>query len=106
MCIGTPMQMLETGEFAARCVADGREAMVDLSLVGPQPKDTWLLVFLGAAREVLTPEDAARIRDAHAALRAAMAGGSPDIDHLFADLVNREPELPPALMTPEEPKIP
>jgi hydrogenase expression/formation protein HypC len=98
------MQVIEGSDFSARCVADGKEAMVDLSLVGPQDKGAWLLVFLGSAREVLSPEDARRIRDAHTALRAAMAGGSPDIDHLFADLVNREPELPPSLMTPEDSK--
>lgn len=102
MCIGTPMQIVESSDFSARCAADGTEAQVDLSLVGPQEKGTWVLVFLGSAREVLTAEDAQRIRDAHTALRAAMTGSNPNIDHLFADLVNRETELPPSLMTPEK----
>lgn len=100
MCIGTPMQVVEAGEFDALCAAGGGSSRVDLALVGPQPAGTWLLVFLGAAREVLTEEDALRIRDAHQALRDILNGASPDIDAQFADLAGREPTLPAHLLQP------
>ena len=54
---------------------------------------TWVLVFLDAAREVLSARDAARIGDALKAL-ALIGRGETDVDHLFADLIGREPELP------------
>ena len=51
------------------------------------------MVFLGAAREIISDETARVTSDALAALELAMRGET-DIDHLFADLVDREPELP------------
>ena len=68
--------------------------LIDLSLVGEQPPGTWLLTFLGAAREVIDADRAAAINNALAALDAAMAGDHARIDALFADLVDREPSLP------------
>ncbi len=62
-------------------------------LVGDQPVGTHVLVFLGAAREVLDPLRAAQIADALEAMERVMAGDS-NIDHLFADLIAREPQLP------------
>jgi len=66
-------------------------------LIGPQPVGTWMLVHLGAARSVLSAEDADRVADALLAIEAVQRGE--DIDHLFADLTDREPELPPHLRT-------
>lgn len=82
------------GEAAAWC--DGREgrALVDMTLVGPQPPGTWLLTFVGAAREVMAPEAAARTLAALAALADVLAGDSSTVDAAFADLVSREPQLP------------
>ncbi len=51
-----------------------------------------VLVFLGAAREPLEQAYALRIRDALAALHVAAAGDA--FDHLFPDLIGREPQLP------------
>lgn len=102
MCVGVPMQVLESrGERAALC--DGREGrvLVDLSLVGPQPPGTWLLTFLGAAREVMTPEAAARTGAALDALAAVLSGDTSTIDDAFADLVSREPQLPEHLRPKE-----
>lgn len=89
MCIGIPMQVIEAGEFSALCRGHGRSERVDLALVGPQPEGTWLLVFLGAAREVLTAEDAGLIASALEAL-SAVARGETHLDHLFPDLTGAQ----------------
>ena len=95
MCIGRPMRIVEMHEFFSLCVGPGdTQEAVDMSLVGPQPPGTWVLVFLGHARGLLEPEEARRIQDALAALDAVMRGETPDIDRLFADLVDREPQRP------------
>lgn len=95
MCIAVPMQVLAGSDHVALCrdgSAADRQVSVDLSLVGAQPPGTWLLVFLGAAREVIDETRARQTLDALAALRA-VARGEP-MEHLFADLIDREPELP------------
>ncbi|HFD31414.1 MAG TPA: HypC/HybG/HupF family hydrogenase formation chaperone [Gammaproteobacteria bacterium] len=93
MCIGIPMQVVEMRGTYALCEADGKQELVDMILVGEQAKDTWILNFLGGAREVLTPEYAEQVRLALTAMED-IAGGNNQIDHLFSDLLNREPELP------------
>ena len=101
MCIAVPMQVLSTDGIWATCMdgcdAGGRER-VDLRLVGEQPPGTWLLVFLGAAREVIDEQRAMQTVDALAALRAVQHGES--VEHLVADLIGREPELPEFLRRP------
>jgi hydrogenase expression/formation protein HypC len=62
-------------------------------LVEEQPVGSWLLVFLDTAREVISAEAAARIADALKAVSLTMMGET-GVDHLFADLVSREPPLP------------
>lgn len=95
MCIGVPMRVVEVSQGWAFCEADGQCQEIDMALVGDQAVGTWVLTFLGAAREVLTAEQAEQISDALSALTLAMNGGSTDaIDSLFPDLANREPELP------------
>jgi len=93
MCIGIPMQVVETGEGYAWCEGRGERQCIDTLLVGDQPVGTWLLTFLGGAREVLSAEEAARIGDAVQAVMRVMQGDA-DIDHLFADLIDRQPQLP------------
>ncbi len=93
MCIGVPMQVVEMRGAHALCEADGRRELVDMLLVGEQPPGTWILNFLGGAREVLTPQSAERIRAAITAVEGVMQGEA-NIDHLFADLIGREPQLP------------
>jgi len=96
------MQVIEGGAFEALCAAGNAQTCVDLALVGPQEQGTWLLVFLGAAREVLSQEDAEKITAAHAALRDILSGAAPDIEAHFADLTGRSPELPAHLQrTPD-----
>ena len=91
MCIGIPMQVIEGGEFVARCEGRGETADLNMLLVGPQAPGTWVLNFLGSAREVLSAEEARRINDALDALEAVMRGDPDvDIDAHFADLTGRE----------------
>jgi hydrogenase expression/formation protein HypC len=86
------MQVIECGPIWAWCDDGGERVQVDMRLVGPQPPGTWVMAFLGTARELMGETQALRVRDALAALAVAADGGS--VDHLFADLVDREPQLP------------
>ncbi|MDX9767576.1 MAG: HypC/HybG/HupF family hydrogenase formation chaperone [Ectothiorhodospiraceae bacterium] len=97
MCIGIPMQVQTVDGLIAHCrrrddAPQAASETVDLSLVGAVEPGDWLLVHLGSARERLTAEAAAQVGDALLALEAALRGES--VDHLFADLIDREPELP------------
>lgn len=95
MCLGIPMRILSTEGLAARAT-DGREdSLIDLSLTGPLEPGTWVLTFLGAAREVIAADEAARIAAALDGLRSIMAGGA--LGDAFADLDARAPQLPPHL---------
>jgi len=102
MCIGIPMQVAEVRSRYALCHANGESREVDMALVGEQPVGTWVLVFLDAAREVISTLDAARIGDALQAL-ALVVQGETNVDHLFADLIGREPELPDHLKPQRNP---
>ena len=95
MCLGIPMQITDLEGLSATCVAEGRAERVDLALVGAQPPGTWVLVFLGSAREVLDEQTADEITRALSGLQSALRGeGTGDA---FADLEAREPALPPHL---------
>lgn len=93
MCIGIPMQVLESQPGRALCRGMGKRREVDTLLVGDQPPGCWLLVFLDSAREVLSAEQALQITEALNALELAMQGET-EFGHLFADLIDQEPKLP------------
>lgn len=93
MCIGIPMQVVERGEFHALCDDGARQVQVDTTLVGQPAVGSWLLVFLGAAREALDEPTALAMRDAVNAVGRIMQGDN-RIDDLFGDLVDREPQAP------------
>lgn len=97
MCLGIPMQIVCCKGLSAECKNGDQIEQIDLSLLGEQPADTWVLVFLGAAREVLTPERAYEVQQAIAAVQAVMQGESAAIETSFADLIERSPQLPPHL---------
>ncbi|MGB5832055.1 MAG: HypC/HybG/HupF family hydrogenase formation chaperone [Thiohalocapsa sp.] len=104
MCIAVPMQVETCAEGWALCNDGGdhdRRERVDVRLVGQQRPGTWLLVFLGAARDVIDEQRARQTRDALEALRAVQQGES--VEHLFANLIGREPELPTFLQPQLEP---
>jgi len=92
MCIGLPMRVVSGDEYFAECDRRGASERVSLMLVGPQPPGTALLVHLGTAVRVLDDDEARLIDDALDGVAAA-AEGRP-FDHLFADLIDREPQLP------------
>jgi hydrogenase expression/formation protein HypC len=105
MCIGIPMQVVEAGNGYAWCEGLGQRRQIETLLVGDQPAGTWLLTFLGSAREVLCAEDAARISDAVQAVSLVMQGETA-IDHLFSDLAAREPRLPDFVQPEGTPEFP
>ncbi len=87
MCIGIPVQIIEAGEFMAQ--AKGRNGIqaVNMMLIGSQPVGTWVLNFLGSAREVISEQDAININKALDGLEAIMQGEQDvDVDHYFPGL--------------------
>ncbi|MEM1412809.1 MAG: HypC/HybG/HupF family hydrogenase formation chaperone [Pseudomonadota bacterium] len=105
MCLGVPMEVVSAnGSAEAQCRnGDGSLRTVDTLLldVPPQPGD-WLLVHVRIAIRPLNSTEAVQIRDALHAVTAAAAGEA--YEHLIADLVDREPELP-AHLRPVENEI-
>ncbi|WP_317930515.1 HypC/HybG/HupF family hydrogenase formation chaperone [Halioxenophilus sp. WMMB6] len=100
MCIGIPMQVLEAYAEASLCTTpNGELVTIDTLLVGPQQPGNWLLTFLNTAREQIEAEQAEKILAALIGLQNAIAGDS--FEHLFADLIDREPQLPEFLRTSE-----
>ena len=96
MCIGLPMQVIEAQDGMALCEGMGERREINMQLVGDQPVGTWVLTFLDAAREVISEDRAREVGDAIQAINLVMQGQT-NVDHLFADLVDREPEPPPSL---------
>ena len=93
MCIGIPMQITEVEGGYAWVEGMGERKRIDTFLIDEQTVGTWVLVFMDSAREVLTPEDAQRVTQAVQAVNLAMQGET-ELGHLFADLVENEPQLP------------
>ncbi len=96
MCIGTPMQVIEVGNFHAMCQEQDKSVQVDTSLINSPKVGDWLLVFLGTAREILEPDAAKAMLDATNAVKQIMQGNH-QVEHLFEDLIDREPTVPPHL---------
>jgi hydrogenase expression/formation protein HypC len=104
MCIGVPMKIASVDGMLAMAESTGADGTVerhslDMLVVGAQPPGTWVLAFCGAARRVLDEVEAQQILDALVALGIALdAGDGPpperSLDALFADLVDRTPQLP------------
>lgn len=87
MCIGVPVQIVEAGELVALCRGRNGDEQVNMMLIGPQPVGTWVLNFLGSAREVITQQDAMNINKALDGLTAIMQGeGNIDIESYFPGL--------------------
>ena len=80
----------------AVCVRRGARERISLALVDLPPPGTWILAWQGTAVRTMTPQEAADTTAALDALAAVMAGEG-DVDAYFADLADREPQLPPHL---------
>jgi len=93
MCIGVPMRVVSEGSGIAWCEGRDERVELDMLLVGPQPIGTWVLAFQGAARRVMSEEEAAQTTAALDALAAALAGET-DLSRFFPGLADREPQLP------------
>ncbi len=92
MCIGIPMTVVEGDEHGAMCERRGEVRHVSMLLIGPVPVGTLVLVHVDSAVRVLEAGEAQQIDDALDGVAAALAGQP--FEHLFADLIDREPELP------------
>jgi len=95
MCLGIPLQVQSVPSWGiALCGAagdDGRPVETSLLEQPPQPGD-WLLVHVNVAIRALDTGEAGQISDALLAVTRAAAGES--FEHLLADLIDREPQLP------------
>jgi hydrogenase expression/formation protein HypC len=89
--------VVSVDQHHAWCAADGQRQRLDMALVGPQPPGTWVLAFHGAARQVLSEQEAAHARAGRQAL-AAVLSGQGQVDEFFADLIGRTPQLPAHLV--------
>jgi hydrogenase expression/formation protein HypC len=74
MCIGIPMQVIEVQPGHALVQGRGEVRRVNTALVGEPGPGDWLLIFLDAARESLTPQRATEVNATLDLLDAAMAG--------------------------------
>jgi hydrogenase expression/formation protein HypC len=95
MCIGVPLQVLHAGEGWAVCVDGDATRRVDTRLLDATGAGDWLLIHVDRAVRRIEPIEARQIRDALLAVQNAAAGRP--FEHLLADLIDREPELPPHL---------
>jgi hydrogenase expression/formation protein HypC len=85
--MGIPAQVIEVGDFVARCRTRNGEEPINMMLTGPQPEGTWLLTFLGSAREVISADDARQIDLALDGLSAIMSNEQEiDVDQYFPGL--------------------
>lgn len=100
MCLGVPMRIVECEGTSAICVPydeeDTRESRrrVELALLGVSGLEpgALVLVHVNTAIRTLDDEEARLVAGALAGLAAANLGLP--VDDFFADLVDREPELP------------
>jgi hydrogenase expression/formation protein HypC len=89
------MRVLDCADGMAECEGRGRRERLNAMLLGELRPGAWILAYQGSALRELTEDEVRHTNDALDALDAAMAGG--DVDRFFADLVGREPTLPPHL---------
>jgi hydrogenase assembly chaperone HypC/HupF len=94
MCLGIPMQVIEAHENSALCEGRNGRLVINTMLVGQVEVGQWLMTFLDAGREVIDAERAALVNAALDGLQAVADGGEINLDIFFADLANREPQLP------------
>ncbi|MFH1873242.1 MAG: HypC/HybG/HupF family hydrogenase formation chaperone [Pseudomonadota bacterium] len=97
MCLAIPMQVICMEGTTALCQGRNGIERLDTLLTGPLEAGQWVLGFLGAARELIDAERAAQLEDALVALESILHGDGSDealVRAGFADLIDREPQLP------------
>jgi hydrogenase expression/formation protein HypC len=99
MCVGIPMRVLAYDDGMAECEGRGRRERINAMLLGELAPGTWILAYQGSAVRAMDDDEARQTNQALDALEAAV-NGADDIDIFFADLVGREPTLPPHLKDP------
>ena len=87
MCLGIPMQVLETDGFTALCAGRGEERRVNVMLIEEVPEGGWVLVHLARAVRALEEDEVEPLNDALDAILLAAKGEN--VDHLFADLTGK-----------------
>jgi hydrogenase expression/formation protein HypC len=92
MCLGLPMTIVETDGLSALCVYGAEQRRVSVMLLSNPPVGAKVLVYIDTAVRLLDDEEARLIGDAIQGLEAALNGEN--CDRFFADLIDREPQLP------------
>ena len=95
MCVGLPLCIRAIDGIAATASNGEESELIDLSLTPKARPGDWVLTFLGAAREVISADEAQKITAALNGLRAVMQGGGPG--DAFADIEAKVLQLPPHL---------
>lgn len=78
MCIGIPMQVVESDSRFALCEGRGERRRINTALVGAVVPGDWLLVFLDDAREAIDADRAAEVNAALDLVMGAMQGAGAD----------------------------
>jgi len=87
MCVGTPVQVMQSHEVMSVCRGRNGIEHVNMLLIGQQPVGTWVLSFLGWAREVIDEQQAKDIDLALDGLQQIMDGADTiDVPHHFPGL--------------------
>lgn len=76
MCIGIPMRVVESGEITALCEGRGEQQRINMMMVDECPPGSWVLAFLGVARDILTEEEAEEINQTLDEIEAVLRGDS------------------------------
>jgi hydrogenase expression/formation protein HypC len=102
MCVGLPLRIITVDGLTAQAapLKGGRAETIDLALVGACAPGDHLLTHLGVAIRPLDADEARLIADALEAVTLAARGQT--FEHLLADLIDREPELPAHLRPPQK----
>lgn len=87
MCVGTPVQVVLSREVMSVCRGRNGDVEVNMLLVGQQPVGTWVIAFLGWARELIDEQQAKDIDLALDGLQQIMDGADAiDVPHHFPGL--------------------
>ncbi|WP_051334873.1 HypC/HybG/HupF family hydrogenase formation chaperone [Bradyrhizobium sp. Ai1a-2] len=92
MCLGLPMTIVETDGVSALCEYGNERRRVSVLLLSEPPVGANVLVYIDTAMRLLDDDEARLIAAALQGLGAALIGQ--EWAPFFADLVNRDPQLP------------